>query len=96
MRFSGGTPALRSIMAVWTSTAQRTASTKILGNAVGEIVLGWVAGKIGERQYDDGEVRRLGRRRRCDGRRSVGPDEMPGGGASGEQEGDCESRQREH
>ena len=23
-------------------------------------------------------------------------DEMPGGGASGEQEGDCESRQRQH
>jgi hypothetical protein len=29
MRFSGGTPALRSIIAVWTSTAQRTASTTL-------------------------------------------------------------------
>src|ERR1700729_3648930 len=60
----------------------RKVGGEILGNAVGEIVLGWVAGKIGERQHDDGKVRGLGRRRRCDGRRSVGPDEKPGGGAS--------------
>src|ERR1700722_3526043 len=69
---------------------------QILSNAVGEIVLGWVAGKIGEWQHNDGEVRRLGGRRRCDGRGSVGAGEMPRGGASGEQEGDCESRQRQH
>src|ERR1700722_13842927 len=40
---------------------------QILSDAVGEIVLGWVAGKIGERQHRDGEARRFGRRCRRDG-----------------------------
>ena len=34
MRFSGGTPALRSIIAVWTSTAQRTASTTLRNSMI--------------------------------------------------------------
>ena len=37
MRFSGGTPALRSIIAVWTSTAQRTASTTLRNSMIAAV-----------------------------------------------------------
>ena len=36
---------------------------EILGDAVGEIVLGRIVGEVGERQHDDGKTRGLGRRR---------------------------------
>ena len=40
----------------------RQIGRQVLGDAVGEIVLGRVAGEVGEGQHDEGETRGLGRR----------------------------------
>jgi hypothetical protein len=52
---------------------------QVLGYAVGEIVLGRVAGQVGEGQYDDGKMRGFGPRRRGrgDGRAPVSGEEIP-------------------
>ena len=47
----------------------REIGRQVLGYAVGEIVLGRVAGEIGEGQHDEGKMRGLGRRRRGRGDR---------------------------
>ena len=60
----------------------REIGRQVLGYAVGEIVLGRVAGEIGEGQHDEGKTRGLGRRRRGRGDRRWRYDR--GGAGSGE------------
>ena len=65
----------------------RKVSGEILGYAVGEIVLGWVAGKIGERQHDDGQMRGLGG--------AVRAEEIPGPGRDNDERHDPGDQRQE-
>ena len=75
----------------------RQVGRKVFGDAIGEIILAWIAGEIGEGRHNDGKMRGLDRswivrRDRCS---PGGAKEMPRtGGAQDEQRSRCGEQRR--
>ena len=77
----------------------REVGREVLRDAVGEIILAWIAREVREGQHHDGKMRGVGPRCWCirgDGRRSVRAEEIPSAARNRDECDDPRAQQREH